>query len=76
MFRLWFALLGGSFVLVDMGPSILSLVFPLFWVFWFLVDWQGFIMYIIYLKNITTLSGVQKKNKPGLVWSCTHDLDQ
>jgi len=30
MFLLWFALLGGSFVLLDMGPSILFLVFPLY----------------------------------------------
>ncbi len=28
MFPLWFALLGGSFVFLDMGPSILFLVFP------------------------------------------------
>ncbi len=33
---LWFALLGGSFVFLDMGPSILFLVFPFF-------GWQGFI---------------------------------
>jgi hypothetical protein len=26
---LWFDLLGGSFVFLDMGPSILFLVFPL-----------------------------------------------
>jgi len=33
MFPLWFVLLGGSFVFLDMGPSILFLVFPLFWCF-------------------------------------------
>ncbi len=38
MFPLWFTLLGGSFVFVDVGLSILFLVFPLFWVLW-----QGFI---------------------------------
>jgi hypothetical protein len=43
MFPLWFALLGGSFVFLDVGPSILFLVFPLFWVLWFIYDWQGFI---------------------------------
>jgi hypothetical protein len=30
MFLLWSALLGGSFVFLDVGPSILFLVFPLF----------------------------------------------
>jgi hypothetical protein len=30
MFTLWFILLGGFFVFLDMGPSILFLVFPLF----------------------------------------------
>ncbi len=29
MFPLWFALLGGSFVFLDVGPSILFLVSPL-----------------------------------------------
>ncbi len=28
MFPLWFALLGGSFVFLDVGPSILFLVVP------------------------------------------------
>jgi hypothetical protein len=49
MFPLWLALLGGSFVFLDMGPSILFLVFRLLWVLWFLFDWQGF---IIYMHNI------------------------
>ncbi len=43
MFPLWFGLLGGSFVFLDVGPSILFLVFPLTWVLWFLFYWQGFI---------------------------------
>jgi hypothetical protein len=30
MFPLWFALLGGSFVFFDMGPSILFFVFTFF----------------------------------------------
>jgi hypothetical protein len=34
MVPLWFALLGGSFVFLDMGPSILFLVFLPFWVLW------------------------------------------
>ncbi len=42
MFPLWIALLGGSLVFLDMGHSILFLVFPLFWVFWFIYDWKGF----------------------------------
>jgi hypothetical protein len=30
MFPLWFSLVGGYFVFLDVGPSILFLVFPLF----------------------------------------------
>jgi hypothetical protein len=30
MLPLWFGLLGGSFVFLDVGPSILIFVFPLF----------------------------------------------
>jgi len=41
---LWFALLGGSFVFLNMRCPILFLLFPLFWVLWFLFDWQGFII--------------------------------
>jgi hypothetical protein len=33
MFTLWFAFLGGSFVFLDVGISILFLVFPFFWCF-------------------------------------------
>jgi hypothetical protein len=44
MFPLWFILLGGFIVFLDVGPSILFLVFPpFFWVLWFISDWQGFI---------------------------------
>jgi hypothetical protein len=55
MFPLWFALLGGgSFVLLDVGPSILFLVFPLFWVLWLIYSWQGFI--ILYIKaNVVSI---------------------
>jgi hypothetical protein len=42
MFPLWFALLGGSFVFLDVGPSIMFLIFPVFLVLWFIYDWQGF----------------------------------
>jgi len=45
--RIWcslcgFTLLGDSFVFLNVGP-IFFLVFPLFWVLWFIYDWQGFI---------------------------------
>ncbi len=44
VFPMWFVLLGGSFVFLNVGPSTLFLVFPLFfWVLWFIYDWQGFI---------------------------------
>jgi hypothetical protein len=43
MFPLWFALLGGSFVFLDVGPSILFLVFTLFLVLWYIFDWKGVI---------------------------------
>jgi hypothetical protein len=45
MFPLWFALLGGSFVFFEVGPSILFLVFPLFWVLWLI--YRGFIITIM-----------------------------
>jgi hypothetical protein len=56
MFPLSFALLGGSFVFLDVGPFILFLVFPLFFfgVLWFIYDWQGFIRCI------------------GFTWYCDH----
>jgi hypothetical protein len=48
MFPLWFALLGGSFVFFEVGPSILFLVFfPLFWVLWLIYSLQGFIITIM-----------------------------
>jgi hypothetical protein len=31
IFPLWFTFLGGSFVFLDVGPSILFFVLPLFW---------------------------------------------
>jgi hypothetical protein len=45
MLPLLFALLGDSFVLLDVDPSILFLAFSLclFWVLWFIYHWQGFI---------------------------------
>jgi hypothetical protein len=45
MFPLWLALLGGSFVFLDMGPSVLFFVFPYFWVLWLIYGWQGSIIY-------------------------------
>jgi hypothetical protein len=46
MFALWFTFLCGSVVVLDVGPSILFLVFPLFFlVLWFNYDWQGFIIW-------------------------------
>jgi hypothetical protein len=39
LFHLQFALLGGSFVFLDVGPSILFVVLPFFWVLWFIHDW-------------------------------------
>jgi hypothetical protein len=54
MFPLWFALLGGSFVFLDVGPSILFLVFPhLFFgeALWFIYDQQGFIKLYIFLGD-------------------------
>jgi hypothetical protein len=44
MSPLWLTLLGGSFVYLDVGPSIMFLVFPFFWVLWFICDWEGFII--------------------------------
>jgi hypothetical protein len=46
MLALWFTFLGGSFVFLDAGPSILFLVFPLFGVLWFTDHWQGFIILV------------------------------
>jgi len=44
MFPLRFTLLGGSFVFLDVDPSILFLAFLLFLVLWFIFYWQGFII--------------------------------
>jgi hypothetical protein len=38
MFPLWFGLLGGSFVPLHFDPCIP----PIFWVLWFIYNWQGF----------------------------------
>ncbi len=35
------------FGLLGRGPSILFLVFPLFWVLWFISDFQGFIKIVL-----------------------------
>ncbi len=35
------------FCLLGQGPSILFLVFPLFWVLWFISDSQGFIKIVL-----------------------------
>jgi hypothetical protein len=40
--------LGGCFVFLEMGASILFFVFPLFWVLWFIYDWRGFIKFVAY----------------------------
>jgi len=48
IFPLRFALIGGSFVFLNVGPSILFLVFPFFiWMLWFIYDWHGIIIIII-----------------------------
>jgi hypothetical protein len=35
---------GGLFILWEVGPSILFLVFPFFGCFWLIYGWQGFII--------------------------------
>jgi hypothetical protein len=55
---LWSALLGGSFVFLDLGPPILLLVFPhppFFSVLWFLFDWQGFSRQIYFSQTRQTI---------------------
>jgi hypothetical protein len=45
MFPLWSAFLGGSFVFLDVSPSILFLVLAFFfWVLKLFYDWQGSII--------------------------------
>jgi hypothetical protein len=65
MFLLWFALLGRFF---GMGPSILFLVFPLllFWVLWFIYDWQGLIILLSVqsAEHDETLANFIKQNHP------------
>ncbi len=36
------------FVFLEVGPSILFLVFSLFWMHWFIYDWQGLVTYSLY----------------------------
>jgi hypothetical protein len=44
IFPLWFTLLGGSFVFLDVGSfHFVPFIPPFFWVLWFIYDWQGFI---------------------------------
>jgi hypothetical protein len=42
MFSLWFCPLRWVFVFLDVDPPILFLVLSLFWVLWFIYNWQGF----------------------------------
>jgi len=44
MLPLWFALLGGSFDLLGCGSFHFVPCIPLFWVLWFIYDWQGFMI--------------------------------
>ncbi len=59
MFPLWFVFLGGSFVFLDVDPSNFFLVFPFFWVLWFIYGWQGFIKDIHSRIGFQSLSNVQ-----------------
>jgi hypothetical protein len=67
MFRLWFILLGVSFAFLDVGPSILFLVFSLFWVLWFIYDEQGFINNIQYWM-LDSQSASQEGNMNSPTW--------
>jgi hypothetical protein len=49
MFPLWFALLGGSFVFLDVGHTILFFVFPLFWVLWCILCIPTFFRAMVHL---------------------------
>ncbi len=60
MFLLWFALLGGSFVFLDVGPSLLFLVLSLSWVLWLIYYWQGFIIYTYMTKKLDSVSVFHK----------------
>jgi hypothetical protein len=64
MFPLWFTLLGGSFVFLDVGLSILFLVFSLFWVLWFIYNGQGFINNIQYWMDSQSASQEGNLNSP------------
>ncbi len=47
IFPLRFALIGGSFVFLNVGPFIVFLVFPFFWMLWFIYDCHGIIIIIL-----------------------------
>jgi hypothetical protein len=47
MFPLVVPPFSGSFVFLNVGPSILFFEIPVFWVLWFIYDWQGFIMLMV-----------------------------
>ncbi len=58
------------FCLLGRGPSILSLVFPLFWVLWFLVDCQGCHYNLIWSsssKEEQVRTGLELHARPGPV---------
>jgi hypothetical protein len=70
MFPLWLALLGDSFVFLDVGPSILFLVFPLLGVLWFIYDSQGFIVLTtnLHMEHTPIWSDYFAKPVIGFVW--------
>jgi hypothetical protein len=70
MFPLRFALLGHSFVFLDVGPSILFLVFSLFWLLWFIYDWQGFIILKtnLHMEHTPIWSNYFAKPVIGFLW--------
>jgi hypothetical protein len=39
---------GGSFVFLDIGPSIFVPCFSLIWVLWSIYGWQGFINQVLF----------------------------
>jgi hypothetical protein len=63
MFPLWFALLGGSFVFLDMGASILFLVFPPF---------LGALVYL-WLVGFNHHSFLVHSWKPLILWGFRND---
>jgi hypothetical protein len=64
IFPLWFALIGGSFVFLDVSPSNLFLVFPLFfffWMLWFIYDWHVIIIISIITLDVDESNVVPQK---------------